>query len=116
MKELIDPYQARLLMLAVLVLAPVIGLVWGLAAKRVVAGLVIGLLVGAGNFALWTLYNAITEKLGLDTVKNLLVNLAIFVVLGTLIGIGAGLFSAKRRSAQNIQGGEDGDMAGDRRR
>lgn len=87
-------------MLVILVLAPVIGLVWGLAAKRVVSGLIVGLLVGAGNFVLWTIYNAITEKLGLDTVKNLLVNLALFVVLGTLIGIGVGLFAAKRRSRQ----------------
>ncbi len=114
MKELIDPHQAHLLMLAVLILAPIIGLAWGLAAKRGGTGLLLGLLVGVGNFALWTIYNAITDYLGLDTVKNLLVNLALFVVLGTLIGIGAGLLSAKRRSAQNMQGGENGDLAGDR--
>lgn len=114
MKELIDPHQAHLLMLAVLVFAPIIGLVWGLAVKRVGAGLVIGLLVGAGNFALWTQYNAITEKLGLDTVKNLLVNLGLFVGIGILIGLGAGLLAARQRSSQNSQGGENGDVAGDR--
>ena len=101
-------------MLAVFVLAPVIGLVWGLTVKRVGLGLVIGLLVGGGNFALWTAYNDITEKLGLDTVKNLLVNLGLFVVIGILVGVGAGVFAARQHGKENIQGGEYGDVAGDR--
>ncbi len=112
MKELIDPQQAHLLMLGVLVLAPLIGLVWGYAAKRLPLGLVIGLLAGVGNYALWTVYNAITDKLGLDTVKNLLVNLGLFVVIGIAVGLGAGLYASKR----HIQGGDDGDVAGDRTR
>lgn len=87
-------------MLGILILAPVIGLVCGVLSKRIGKGLVLGLLVGVGNFTLWTVYNAITEKLGLDTVKNLLVNLALFVFLGTLIGIGAGLFASRQRTRQ----------------
>ena len=82
MKELINAHQAHLLMLAVLVLAPLIGLAGGLWAKRLGRGLGVGLAVGVGNFLLWTLYNALTDKLGLDTVKNLLVNLCLFVGLG----------------------------------
>ena len=83
-------------MLGVLVLAPLIGLLWGFLAKRAVRGLLIGVLVGAGNFALWNGYNAITDKLGLDTVKNLLTNLCLFVVLGVVIGVGASWFATKK--------------------
>jgi len=96
MKELIDAHQAHLLMLAVLGIAPLIGLLWGFLAKRAGRGLLIGVLVGVGNFALWNGYNAITDKLGLDTVKNLLTNLCLFIVLGVVIGIGASWFATKK--------------------
>ena len=59
------------------------------------AGLGVGLLVGAGNYALWTAYNAITDRLGLDTVKNLLVNLAVFVAVGAAAGLGASRYAAR---------------------
>lgn len=114
MKELIDEHQAHLLMLAVLILAPLIGLAWGARAKRAGQGLLLGVLAGAGNFALWMVYNAITEKLGLDTVANLFVNLGLFVVIGVMVGLGAGLFAARKRGNQDIQGGEHGDVAGNR--
>ncbi len=110
MKELIDPHQAHLLMLAILVLAPLVGAGWGLLTRRVPRGLTVGLAVGAGNYALWTLYNAITDRLGLDTVRNLLVNLGLFILLGTLVGLGMGWYAGKRRA----HGGPDGDVAGDR--
>jgi hypothetical protein len=45
LKELIDAHQAHLLMLAVLGLAPLVGLLWGVITKRAVRGLVIGILV-----------------------------------------------------------------------
>lgn len=106
MKELIDERQAHLLMLAVLVLAPLLGLAWGLRAGRRGLGLGLGLAVGAGNFALWTLYNAVTDRLGLDTVKNLLVNLGLFVGLGVVAGAVWGL-----RAARAHHGGDDGDVA-----
>lgn len=116
MKELIDPHQAHLLMLGVLVLAPLIGFVWGYAAKRLPLGLAIGLLAGVGNYALWTVYNAITDRLGLDTVRNLLVNLGLFVVIGVAVGAGAGLYAGRRQRIQDeyAQGGDNGDGAGDR--
>ena len=114
MKELIDAHQAHLLMLGVLVLAPLIGLLWGFLAKRAVRGLLIGVLVGAGNFALWNGYNAITDKLGLDTVKNLLTNLCLFVVLGVVIGVGASWFAPRDRPRAVDQGGDDADVARDR--
>ena len=112
MKELIDPHQAHLLMLGVLVLAPLVGLIWGLWAKRPPYGLAIGVTVGVGNYALWTAYNAITQKLGLDTVANLLVNLGLFVAIGSAVGVGAGIYTARK---QKLQGGTDnGDVAGNR--
>ncbi len=95
MKELIDARQAQMLMWGVLLLAPIVGLVWGALAKRVRRGLLVGLLVGAGNFLLWTVYNRITENLGLDTVKNLLVNLGLFLVVGVVAGIGWGWWSGR---------------------
>ena len=117
MKELIDLHQAHLLMLGVLIIAPLIGLAWGFAAKRLPFGLVIGLLVGVGNYVLWTVYNAVTQKLGLDTVANLLVNLGLFIAVGTVLGSGAGLYMARKQSGpQAVQGGDNGDLAGDRTR
>lgn len=111
MKELIDLHQAHLLMLGVLVLAPLAGLVWGFTVKRLPLGLVVGLLVGVGNYALWTAYNAITQKLGLDTVANLLVNLGVFIVIGIAIGVGTGIYVVRK---QGVPGGDNGDVAGDR--
>lgn len=115
MKEVIDLHQAYLLMLGVLVLAPLAGLGWGVANKRLPLGLAVGVLAGAGNYALWTVYNAITQKLGLDTVANLLVNLGLFVAVGMALGIGAGFYGARHQAAlPAVQGGDNGDMAGDR--
>ena len=98
-------------MLAVLGLAPLIGLLCGVVTKQVLRGLVIGMLVGAGNFALWNGYNAITDKLGLDTVKNLLTNLCLFIVLGVVIGVGASWFAPRDRPGAVDQGGDDADVA-----
>ena len=104
-------------MLGVLVLAPLIGLTWGIVNKRLALGLATGILAGGGNDALWTVYNAITQKLGLDTVANLLVNLGLFVGLGIAIGIGAGVYTARKQVVpQAAQGGDNGDLAGDRTR
>ena len=115
MKELIDPHQAQMLMLGVLTAAPLIVLGWGMAAKRLPLGLAAGVIAGGGNYALWTVYNAITQKLGLDTVANLLVNLGLFVVVGIVIGVGAGVYAARKPGIQaGVQGGDNGDMAGDR--
>jgi hypothetical protein len=102
-KELIDPHQAHLLMLGVLIAAPLIGLAWGAMVKRLISGLVVGLLVGVGNYALWTVYNAITDHLGLDTVKNLLVNLGLFVVIGIVAGVAAGLYQRRQAARQKQQ-------------
>ena len=99
-RELITEHQANLLMLALLVAAPMLGLVWGVVTKRLGRGLTVGLLVGAGNYALWTVYNVITDRLGLDTVKNLLVNLALFAVIGVAIGLGTAWYNGRERKGK----------------
>jgi hypothetical protein len=93
-QELITGHQANLLMVAVLIAAPLIGLAWGAPARRVARGLTVGILIGVGNFVLWTVYNRITDRLGLDTVKNLLVNLALFAAVGIAVGLGAARWGA----------------------
>ena len=99
-RELITEHQANVLMLAVLVAAPLLGLAWGAAMKRLGRGLVVGLLLGGGNFGLWTVYNRITDRLGLDTVKNLLVNMAVFVVVGVLGGLTTIWYGARERKGK----------------
>ncbi len=39
------------------------------------------------NLLLWKIYEANTHHLGLDTVNNVLVNLALFVVVGVIGGV-----------------------------
>lgn len=90
-----------MLMLGIAIAAPLIGLVWGWFAKRLASGFIIGLLIGVGNYVLWTVYNAITDRLGLDTVKNLLVNLALFIVLGIIIGLAASLLQRRQTGASD---------------
>jgi lipopolysaccharide export LptBFGC system permease protein LptF len=87
MKELITIEQMNHLMMAFIVIAPVVGLVIGAIVKNVKAYGLGGLAIGVGNYILWTVYSAITNKLGLDTVANLAVNLGLFIVIGVVVGI-----------------------------
>jgi hypothetical protein len=98
LKELIDLHQAWVLMIGVLVAAPIFGLLVGALRRKLLTGLLIGLAIGVGNLALWTVYNAITNRLGLDTVKNLLVNLALFAGVG--IAVGAAIAWRANRAAK----------------
>jgi len=82
-----------------LVLAPLIGLAWGVSAKNIKMGVLVGIAVGGGNFILWHVYSAITNRLGLDTVLNFDVNLGLFVVLGIVIGVVVGLV---RRRTEDV--------------
>ena len=90
MRELITYQQANQLMLVVFGASIVIGLIWGVASKRIGHGLFAGAAVGTGNLILWRVYNIITNNLGLDTVKNLLVNLALFIAVGVIAGLAWG--------------------------
>ena len=53
-------------------------------------GLGVGV-IGPANWLLWRLYNALTDRNGLDTVRNFAVNLVVFVVIGLGIGIVIGV-------------------------
>ena len=97
MREIVTMEQANSLFLGIAIAAPIFGIIVGAgigALRRNVGhaalrGFLIGLL-GPANLVLWNVYNLITDRLGLDTVKNLLVNLGLFVVLGIIAGFIAG--------------------------
>jgi hypothetical protein len=109
MQEIVSVEQVQRLFLILAVVLPVLGLAGGalLGARRgnmrrgVVQGLLLGIL-GPVNFGLWMVYNGITDRLGLDTVKNLLVNLTFFVVLGIVTGLVAGMIM-RRGSAERAE-------------
>jgi hypothetical protein len=96
MKELITIEQANHIMLAILIAAPLIGLIWGAIARRVGFYTICGVAIGGGNYVMWTAYSSITNHLGLDTVKNLLVNLGLFIVVGVVAGLAIGRWSRRQ--------------------
>jgi hypothetical protein len=94
MRELVELSAVERLFGLLAVALPIVGLGIGAAiqfgARRPGAwarGLLVGLL-GPANWLLWRLYNGIENRYGLDSVKALLLNLAIFAALGVAIGIG----------------------------
>lgn len=100
LKELITLREFTWLCVAGAVLTPLVGMVWALWGPRSSRYTGVGVaFVGPANLALWLVYNGITNRLGLDTVANLLVNLAFFVGLG--VGLGAlYAFLARRRARE----------------
>lgn len=95
MEEIVTARQVDTLFLALAITGPVVGAVVSWARRRgILNGLLWGLLPTA-NWLLWRLYNAITDRLGLDTVKNLLVNLALFLVIGAVVGGIAALWTRR---------------------
>lgn len=92
-RELVDAGQVGVLLAVLsglcLVLAP---LSFSLCRSRKSSGaawLKTGLLalVGLLVFPLWLVYNAIEDALGLDSVAALLINLALFVGIGAVVGL-----------------------------
>jgi len=103
MRELIDERTAHAVMGWLAVLLPLAGLlagaVYGGLKRRLLAGALRGLALGSAgilNWLLWRVYNAITDRLGLDTVRNLFANLALFAVVGVVGGIVAGQYLRAR--------------------
>jgi cation transporter-like permease len=105
MREIVTIEQMDRLFLLLAIAVPILGAVIGAALggkkgraqQGLIKGLLIGLL-GPLNLVLWKVYNAITNRLGLDSVKNLLVNLALFAALGIGAGLAAGYMARKRGS------------------
>lgn len=118
LREIVEVGAIERLFVMLAVGGPVAGLLIGAAvgarqreAKRgLLTGLLIGLF-GPLNWLLWHLYNAITDANGLDTVRNLLINLALFVAAGLVLGAAARfwlfprLFPLRRSDPPN-DGGE----------
>jgi hypothetical protein len=81
-----------LLAMAVPLAGLAIGALAGARRRQTGRGAMLGLgigLIGPLNWLLWHLYNALTDRNGLDTVLNLAINLVLFLILGA--GIGAGI-------------------------
>ena len=97
MTELVTTEQAeRILRLLAAALPPaglLVGVIVGASRGRprgdARAGLLIGL-TGPGAWLLWRMYNAITGRFGLDSVTGLLINLALFAVIGVIVGVAIG--------------------------
>jgi hypothetical protein len=91
-QELVTRAQADLLFNVL----PVAGLVIGLAASwlamRRGGGAVSAAALWGGPLVLigvlWRVYNAITDRMGLDSVANLAVNMGLFLIVGLACGLG----------------------------
>ncbi len=94
LREIVDLQSIERLFLLGAVLLPLlgagIGFAWGSrrneTAQGVRKGLLLGLL-GTLNWVLWKVYNLITNTMGLDTVRNVVMNGLLFVVAGVVLGI-----------------------------
>lgn len=86
MKEIVTRGQIDLLFGVLAIVGPLLGasISW-FRSRRWLVGFAWGLLFTA-NWLLWRLYNAITDRLGLDTVRNLMVNLLLFISIGAIAG------------------------------
>ena len=104
MRELVTTEQAERVLRLLAAGLPIAGLVIGTllgairrrVARGVLAGLLLGLL-GPAAFGLWHIYNGIMGHYGLDSVKGLLINLALFSVVGLAIGVAVGWAMSRAR-------------------
>lgn len=94
MHELISPEQAETIVRGAAIVLAACGVVGGAVAAAFVrpwraAAVVGGMAIVAGGlvYTLWLLYNAIIARLGLDSVKALLINLGIFILVGLAYGV-----------------------------
>jgi hypothetical protein len=102
MQELVTVEQADKVIAYLAIVLPAIGLLAGAAVgaarRAALRGLLVGLvcgLVGPAIWLLWRMYNEIVGIYGLDSVRGLLVNLALFAGIGVIVGLAIGL--ARRR-------------------
>lgn len=97
MRELVSPEQAEAIVRIAAIALVALGVIGGGVAAALMrtrrAALTAGALValpGVLVYALWLVYNSIIARLGLDSVKALLINLGIFAVVGLGYGLLAG--------------------------
>jgi hypothetical protein len=94
LREIVDLQSLERLFLLGAILLPLlgagIGFAWGSRRNETTQGVRKGLLLGllgTLNWVLWKVYNLITSKMGLDTVRNVVVNGVLFIVAGVVLGI-----------------------------
>ena len=95
MSWLYDERMVSALFLALIVATPAVAVVGAFAHRFVAKGLSrqaavlwsVVALFGPVNYGLWRFYNLIEDHWGLDQVKSLLINFALFVLLGIVIGL-----------------------------
>ena len=93
MKPLIAPESVEKALLFVAVIGPLAGAIVGVmigahercARSKVIKGASIGA-IGTLVYGMWHLYRAITNALGLDSVANLCVQIALFAAVGAILG------------------------------
>lgn len=94
MRELVAPQSVERILLFLAVTGPIAGLILGImlgahkrrAWPRALAGFLLGGLLTV-VYGMWRLYGAITDRLGLDSVANLVLELVLFAVVGVLIAL-----------------------------
>jgi len=98
MRELVTVEQAERVIVLLAIALPVLGLAAGALVgtlrHRLWAGLALGLLCGLAGpavWAMWRAYNGVIGEYGLDSVRGLLVNLALFVGVGLVVGLAVGM-------------------------
>ncbi len=93
LSEIVDLHNVDRLFVVLAIAMPVAGIAagfglraWGRSAREsVVGGAALGI-AGPLNWVLWRIYNIITDHNGLDSVRNLIVNLVLFAAVGAVIG------------------------------
>src|SRR5205809_985964 len=94
MREIVTMEQVNSLFLWLAVGLPILGIIlggvigvrMGNPRSGALKGFCLGV-IGPLNLLFWKMYNAITDRLGLDSVKNLLVQLALFIAIGITGGL-----------------------------
>lgn len=122
MRELITLEQAESAFRALALVGPLLGAAVGAGlgarSRRVRAGTMAGLgwgLLGPAIWLLWRMYSAITDRLGMDTVLNLVVNLALFAAIGLASGMAIRMVRDRRRDAADAGAdNQTGDVASGR--
>ena len=71
-----------------ILIGAIVGAARGSFVRQVIAGLLFGLF-GPAIWLLWRMYNGIVGAFGLDSVRGLLINLALFVAIGLVTGLAA---------------------------
>ena len=94
MRELVDPGAVEKALLFAAVIGPLAGLIVGLFIgahercvwPKILAGVLIGGL-GTAVYGMWHVYGAVTDALGLGSVLNLCVQLTLFAAFGCVLGL-----------------------------